>query len=43
MEFDIFFSICQTEVDGYTPDEKTMCNQIPSEARDQRSLSYGRS
>ena len=24
MEFDIFFSICQTEVDGYLPDEQTM-------------------
>ncbi len=24
MEFDIFFSICQTEVDGYLPDERTM-------------------
>lgn len=24
MKFDIFLSICQTEVDGYLPDEKTM-------------------
>jgi alkanesulfonate monooxygenase SsuD/methylene tetrahydromethanopterin reductase-like flavin-dependent oxidoreductase (luciferase family) len=24
VEFDIFFSICQTEVDGYLPDEATM-------------------
>src|SRR5438045_7538991 len=24
MEFDIFFSICQTVVNGYMPDEKTM-------------------
>ena len=24
MEFDVFFSICQTEVDGYIPDERTM-------------------
>ena len=24
MEFDIFFSICQTEVHGYLPDERTM-------------------
>ncbi|HXG57715.1 MAG TPA: LLM class flavin-dependent oxidoreductase [Thermoanaerobaculia bacterium] len=24
MEFDVFFSICQTEVDGYLPDERTM-------------------
>src|SRR5204862_4565308 len=24
VEFDIFFSICQTEVDGYMPDERTM-------------------
>ena len=24
MEFDIFFSICQTDVDGYMPDERTM-------------------
>ena len=24
MKFDIFFAICQTPVDGYTPDEKTM-------------------
>ena len=24
MEFDVFFSICQTEVNGYMPDERTM-------------------
>ena len=24
MEFDVFFSICQTEVHGYVPDERTM-------------------
>jgi len=24
VEFDIFFSVCQTEVDGYMPDEQTM-------------------
>ena len=24
MELDVFFSICQTEVDGYMPDERTM-------------------
>ena len=24
MKFDIFFAICQTPVDGHTPDEKTM-------------------
>jgi alkanesulfonate monooxygenase SsuD/methylene tetrahydromethanopterin reductase-like flavin-dependent oxidoreductase (luciferase family) len=24
VEFDIFFSICQTDVDGYLPDERTM-------------------
>ncbi|HKR66816.1 MAG TPA: LLM class flavin-dependent oxidoreductase [Thermoanaerobaculia bacterium] len=24
MELDVFFSICQTEVDGYIPDERTM-------------------
>ncbi len=24
MKFDVFFSICQTEVDGYTPDERQM-------------------
>ena len=24
MKFDIFFSICQTPVQGYTPSEKTM-------------------
>lgn len=24
MKFDVFFSICQTEVDGYMPDERTM-------------------
>ena len=24
MEFDIFFSVCQTEVHGYLPDEATM-------------------
>lgn len=28
MEFDIFFSICQTEVHGYMPDEKTMFNNF---------------
>ncbi|MCO5142767.1 MAG: LLM class flavin-dependent oxidoreductase [Oligoflexia bacterium] len=32
MKFDIFFSICQTPVDGYTPDEKTMFQNFFSQA-----------
>jgi hypothetical protein len=36
MEFDIFFSICQTDVDGYMPDERT--TWIPS-SRAKRGIS----
>ncbi len=28
MKFDIFFSICQTEIDGYMPNEKVMFQQF---------------
>ena len=37
MEFDVFFSICQTEVDGYLPDERTMFANF----FDQVELAYG--
>ncbi len=33
MKFDIFLSICQTEVDGYLPSEKTMFNNFFDQVR----------
>lgn len=41
MQFDIFFSICQTEVDGYTPDEATMFRQFFDQVKLADQLGYG--
>lgn len=41
MQFDIFFSICQTEVDGYTPDEATMFRQFFDQVKLADELGYG--
>jgi len=41
MEFDIFFSICQTEVDGYTPDEKTMFSNFFEQVELADALGFG--
>jgi len=41
MEFDIFFSICQTEVDGYLPDERTMFANFFEQAELADRLGFG--
>jgi alkanesulfonate monooxygenase SsuD/methylene tetrahydromethanopterin reductase-like flavin-dependent oxidoreductase (luciferase family) len=41
MEFDIFFSICQTDVDGYTPDERTMFNNFFEQVELADRLGFG--
>jgi alkanesulfonate monooxygenase SsuD/methylene tetrahydromethanopterin reductase-like flavin-dependent oxidoreductase (luciferase family) len=41
MKFDIFFSICQTEVDGYTPSEKTMFENFFEQVKLADKLGYG--
>jgi hypothetical protein len=41
MRFDIFFSICQTEVDGYTPDERTMWKNFFAQAELADALGFG--
>lgn len=41
MQFDIFFSICQTEVDGYMPDEATMFHQFFDQVKLADELGYG--
>jgi len=41
VEFDIFFSICQTEVDGYTPDERTMFSNFFEQVDLADSLGFG--
>lgn len=41
MQFDIFFSICQTEVDGYMPDETTMFRQFLDQVKWADELGYG--
>src|SRR5881394_1973717 len=41
MEFDIFFSICQTEVHGYTPDERTMFGNFFEQADLADRLGFG--
>ena len=42
MKFDIFFSICQTEVDGYMPSEKVMFENFFYQVRLAYQLGYGR-
>ena len=41
MKFDIFFAICQTEVEGYMPDEATMFRQFFSQVKLADQLGYG--
>jgi alkanesulfonate monooxygenase SsuD/methylene tetrahydromethanopterin reductase-like flavin-dependent oxidoreductase (luciferase family) len=41
MKFDIFFSICQTPVDGYTPSERTMFLNFFDQVRLADKLGYG--
>jgi alkanesulfonate monooxygenase SsuD/methylene tetrahydromethanopterin reductase-like flavin-dependent oxidoreductase (luciferase family) len=41
MEFDIFFSICQTEVDGYLPDERTMFSNFFEQVELADRLGFG--
>lgn len=41
MEFDIFFSICQTEVNGYLPDERTMLENFFEQVELADRLGFG--
>lgn len=41
MKYDIFFSICQTDVDGYTPSERVMYQNFFDQARLADALGYG--
>jgi len=41
MELDIFFSICQTEVDGYLPDERTMFRNFFDQVQLADRLGFG--
>jgi alkanesulfonate monooxygenase SsuD/methylene tetrahydromethanopterin reductase-like flavin-dependent oxidoreductase (luciferase family) len=41
MEFDIFFSICQTEVHGYMPDERTMFENFFEQVELADQLGFG--
>jgi alkanesulfonate monooxygenase SsuD/methylene tetrahydromethanopterin reductase-like flavin-dependent oxidoreductase (luciferase family) len=41
MKFDIFLSICQTEVDGYTPNEKQMFQNFFEQVRLADELGFG--
>ena len=41
MEFDIFFSICQTEVHGWTPDEATMFRNFFEQVELADALGFG--
>lgn len=41
MKWDVFFSICQTEVDGYLPNEKTMLLNFFDQARLADELGFG--
>lgn len=41
MKFDVFFSICQTEVDGYLPSEKVMFENFFDQVRLADKLGYG--
>ena len=40
MKFDIFFSICQTPVNGYLPDERTMFLNFFDQVRHADELGY---
>lgn len=41
MKYDLFLSICQTEVDGYMPDEKTMFANFFDQAKLADELGFG--
>jgi alkanesulfonate monooxygenase SsuD/methylene tetrahydromethanopterin reductase-like flavin-dependent oxidoreductase (luciferase family) len=41
MELDVFFSICQTDVDGYIPDERTMFRNFFEQVELADSLGFG--
>ncbi|HMN69083.1 MAG TPA: LLM class flavin-dependent oxidoreductase [Bdellovibrionales bacterium] len=41
MKFDVFFSICQTEVDGYMPSERVMFENFFSQLKLADELGYG--
>lgn len=41
MRFDIFFSICQTDVDGYMPDERTMFSNFFDQLHLADNLGFG--
>lgn len=41
MKYDIFFSICQTEVDGYLPSERTMWEHFFDQVKLADELGYG--
>lgn len=41
MKYDIFFSICQTEVDGYLPNERTMWENFFDQVRLADTLGFG--
>lgn len=41
MKFDVFFSICQTPVDGYLPDERTMYANFFDQVKLADALGYG--
>ncbi len=41
MDFDVFFSICQTPVAGYCPDEATMLRQFLEQVEAADTLGYG--
>ena len=41
MKFDVFFSICQTEVDGYMPSEKVMFENFFDQVRTADELGFG--
>ena len=41
MKYDVFFSICQTPVDGYTPSEKVMLSNFFDQAILADELGYG--
>lgn len=41
MELDVFFSICQTEVDGYLPDERTMFRNFFEQVELADALGFG--
>ena len=41
MKFDVFFSICQTDVDGYMPSERVMFENFFDQVKLADELGYG--